>query len=342
MKFGTILLWGDDFQAYVRRLKLADELGYDLIGVGDSQSVYRDLYVALAVAAQHTSRAVIGPLVTNPVTRHPAVTASAIATIDELSHGRALLGIGTGGSAVLAISEEMATQASIREYIIALRQILQGKTAQWQEKAIHTQWVKRPIPVHLSAYGAKAMRLAGEVADGVIIASSSHPTVLKECLEQVHQGAQAAGRDPASIDVWIMVRGSVRDTRAEALADIKALMASAAKHAFRSPMHRRGLSPEMEGKVAELRKRYQVREHVMFKGSNAKLIDELGLTELLADRLSVAGTPEECKAKLRAIRDAGVNQVIIPAVEGDPDNCIRRFATEVFPEFRTPATAGKR
>jgi 5,10-methylenetetrahydromethanopterin reductase len=102
-----ILVW-DDLAAFQRRLRLADQLGYDLIGVGDSPKVYRELYVALAIAAHETSRARIGSVVTTPKLRHPLITAAAIGSINALSGGRAFLGVGRGGSAADAAQEPPA------------------------------------------------------------------------------------------------------------------------------------------------------------------------------------------------------------------------------------------
>ncbi|MBI2867815.1 MAG: LLM class flavin-dependent oxidoreductase [Chloroflexi bacterium] len=336
MRFGAILLWGQDLREYLRLVKLTEELGYGLIGVGDSQSVYREVYVALAAAALHTSKALVGPMVTNPVTRHPAVTASAIASVDELAGGRAMLGIGSGASALHNVQERSAPLSYLREYVSALRILLRGEHVEWQGKKVHTQWVSRPVPVYMAAYGPQTLRMAGAIADGVIIATSALPEILAECLSFVRQGAEEAGRDPASLDIWAMVRGSVRDTREEAVADIKANLASAANISFRGDLHGKHLPPELEPKVRELQQRYANTEHVIWSGSNSQLIDDLGLTDYLADRFSIAGTPAQCRAKVRAIRDAGVHQIIVPAVDRDPENVIRRFATEVFPEFRRP------
>ncbi|MBI2859614.1 MAG: LLM class flavin-dependent oxidoreductase, partial [Chloroflexi bacterium] len=293
MRFGTILHWHNDyggFQGFVRRLRLADCLGYDFICVGDSQSNYHELYGCLTVAAMQTSNAMIGSMVTNPITRHPAVTASGIATVDEVSGGRAMLGIGIGGGAILNIGEQRATLDHIRDYIVALRSLLQGKSATWRGKSCHTRWVKRPVPVYLSAYGPKTARLAGAVADGVIIGTSAQPNILRERVELVRQGAVEAGRDPATIDTMVMVRGAVGNSRAEAIVGLRANLASGGKNIRIGDKY---LPRELEPKIRELQRRYVATESAMWNGKNAILIDELGLTDYLADRYSIAGTPEE-------------------------------------------------
>src|SRR5512139_2931545 len=101
-RFGIVLL-PESLVGWGSLCRDVEEHGFDLLGIADSQSVFRELYVALTVAALNTSRIRLGPLVTNPLTRHPVVTASAISSVDELSGGRALLGLGSGDSAIYTI-----------------------------------------------------------------------------------------------------------------------------------------------------------------------------------------------------------------------------------------------
>jgi len=91
------------------------------------------------------------------------VTAGAIATVDELSGGRAVLGIGRGFSAVSNIGERPATTRELAEYVRALRTIMRGETATYRGKEIHAAWIERPVPVIVSAYGPKTRRMAGEI-----------------------------------------------------------------------------------------------------------------------------------------------------------------------------------
>src|SRR5256885_16949069 len=101
--------------------RLAEDVGFSLVGVADSQSVFREMYATMALCAQATRRVRIGPSVTNPITRHPAVAASGIATIDEIAPGRAFFGIGSGESAILNLAERPATLADMPAYFEAGR-----------------------------------------------------------------------------------------------------------------------------------------------------------------------------------------------------------------------------
>ncbi|HEX2849364.1 MAG TPA: LLM class flavin-dependent oxidoreductase [Acidimicrobiales bacterium] len=341
MRFGTVCLWRSDSVAYGREVELADELGFDMICGGDSQSVYREVYVGLAVAAMRTRGALLGPMVTNPITRHPAVTASAIATIDELSGGRAILGIGTGDSAIRNLGEKAATLAALREYVVALRGLLRGETVGWRGRAIHTSWVRRAVPIYISAEGPRTLELAGAVADGVVMHTGTTPEIVADSIAHVRRGAEAAGRDPDTIDIWAMLKGNVADTRQQAIDEIKMGLAGSAHHAFRLGLEGKHVPERLQGPVLDLVHRYDTRAHEVWDGANASISDELGITEYLADRFALVGTPDECIARVAALRDAGLRQLIVPALGPDPLRVLRRFGEEVFPRFREASVAAR-
>ena len=127
MKFGVGVV-PHDLPETAASAELAESQGFEYVGIPDSQSLWRELYLSLSVVANATSRVRIGPPVTNALTRHPAVAASAIATLNEISGGRAFLGIGSGDSAILNLGLRPAKMADLREYILALRAIRSGQS----------------------------------------------------------------------------------------------------------------------------------------------------------------------------------------------------------------------
>src|SRR5690606_17242734 len=138
MKIGVASLWRNDLEAFRSELRLAERHGFDLVTVGDTQSLFREVYVSLAVAAMATEHCLIGPMVTNPVTRHPAVSASAVAALDELSNGRAIFGIGTGASALWALGEKPAGVSELRTYLETFRALQSIGTSRWRGREV---WV---------------------------------------------------------------------------------------------------------------------------------------------------------------------------------------------------------
>src|SRR5499425_976040 len=124
-RFGIVFL-PESLAGFGGLCREAEDSGFDWLGVADSQSVFRELYVALTLAALNTRRVRLGPLVTNPLTRHLVVTASAISTIDELSGGRAMLGIGSGDSAIFTLGAPPATVAGLEDSIATLNRLTGG------------------------------------------------------------------------------------------------------------------------------------------------------------------------------------------------------------------------
>src|SRR6202171_4645272 len=149
----------DAFAADVTR---AEALGWDAAWQPDSQLRRRDTYVLLAAAARATGGTPSGPLLANPVNRHPTVTASSIATVDELAPGRVLLGWGVGDTAVRLAGLKPARVNELEA---------------------------RPRP----------LRMAGGVADGFFIRVGTHPANIATAVNAIRAGAVAAGRDPASV-----------------------------------------------------------------------------------------------------------------------------------------------
>src|SRR6266403_1850847 len=150
----------------VSEARLAEEVGFSMVGVADSQSVFREMYATMALCAQATRRVRIGPSVTNAITRHPAVAASGIATVDEIAPGRAFFGIGSGDSAILNLAERPSTLADLRAYIETVRALHTKGETTWRGRMVRLTWAKRAIPVLSPGQGAGPVRPRGGVAGG--------------------------------------------------------------------------------------------------------------------------------------------------------------------------------
>jgi 5,10-methylenetetrahydromethanopterin reductase len=167
----------------------AETLGYDYCLVAD-EGFMPDVYVSLGVIARQTNRLKLGP-VTNGYTRHPAVTASALATLNELSGGRALVTIVAGGSMVLppmGIARE-APLTVVRETTEIMRQLWTGDAISWQGRryrlnSARSAMGRQEIPIWLAGRGPKMLALAGALADGVVLTIKSDLGAALEIAEQ--------------------------------------------------------------------------------------------------------------------------------------------------------------
>ena len=296
-----------DAASFARWCRRAEERGFDAVFIPDSQSLYREVYVSSAICAMETKDIIFGPCVTNPLTRHPAVAASAIATISELSGGRAFWGIATGDSAVLNLGLKPAKLADMREYVLAVRGMLEEGSAAYRGRECRLSWHRARVPIHIAAEGPKTLKLAGEIADGVIIGSGLLPEVVADALRFIDEGARESGRRAEDLDLWWLADAHVDADGERAREDVRTALAASAHHSFAFTLEGKRVPKELEAGVRALRAGYQTAEHgFMDKSNNAALVDQYGLREYLADRFAIVGTPAECRKRLAELEALGV------------------------------------
>ena len=314
-----------------------EDWGFDSIGITDSQSLHPDPYVALALVAQGTSRVQLRTEVTNPVTRHPAVTASAIASIYQLAKGRVSLGVASGDSAIDNIGLPPARLATLREFLTTTRALLRGESCMYQGTRIHAKWINAEVPLVLAAEGPKTLRLAGELADVALVHMGLTPDVVDSTIRHIREGERVAGRAPGTVKVWAFAYGRVADTREEALEPIKGGLAASANHSFRFTLEEKHIPSELREPILALRRQYNNTEHGDRRTRTASLPDELGLTDFLAERFSVAGTPEKCREKVRMLEAHGISGLSIAMRfdDGEADmKALRRIADDLIAPLR--------
>ncbi|MET7999404.1 LLM class flavin-dependent oxidoreductase [Nonomuraea glycinis] len=180
----------DRLVTVVRR---AEELGFDDVWMPDSQLLWREVFSVLTAVALGTERIGLGTAVTNLTTRHPSVVASAARTVAELAPGRLTLGVGVGNSSVAPIGLKAATRVELAERLAQLRALLDGR--EWDYGQVRSRLRDPvPVPLHLAASGPRNLRLAGEIADGVILLSGMSLETLTSAIARVREGVEAAGR----------------------------------------------------------------------------------------------------------------------------------------------------
>jgi 5,10-methylenetetrahydromethanopterin reductase len=295
------------------RIKRADELGFDRISVGDTQLNNLECFSALNLAATESSRALLGPGVTNAVTRDVGVMANALASLDVVSGGRAFCLIARGDGAVRNAGLKPATVAEMRSYFLALKSLLETGHATMGERTIRLPWVAkhaRKVPLYLVAEGPRMLRMAGEIADGVFVGAGLTEVVVQESLATILAGARDAGRDPAELDVWWDTRSGIGETRDDALHRAKESLASIGNHAFRAGFEGKHVPDELHDVLREYAGRFDYSE----KGTSAQngpLMEELGLTDYFVDRFGVVGTPAQVVDRLKALERIGVTQISV-------------------------------
>ena len=311
--------------------RAAEDCGFERVGLVDSQSIYRELYVS-CTAGLHASQSIaIGPRVTNALTRHPTVTASAMVTMAELAPGRVFAGVGTGDSALINIGLRPIKLGALEEFVKCLRGLMRGERVQYQGSEVHLTWSGIDIPIYVSAHGPKTLEFAGQHADGVIYGDGVGKEIVKDALTAVAAGAAKASRRVEDLDIWWGLCGNVGNSREEALRQIKMLLAAKANHLARFPDQNKHVPPEFRDVLDRIHKQYSYFEHQKpgENTTNARLVNESGLENYLADRYAIVGTPEDCLMRLRELESMGVHKIWLNVHFEDKIGFMKRWSREV-------------
>ena len=329
----------DAFAADVRR---AETLGWDAAFQPDSQLRRRDTYVLLAAAARATDGIVLGPLLANPINRHPTVTAGSIATIDELAPGRVLLGWGVGDTAVRLAGLRPARVKELEASTRLMRALLDGQAVDVGAARPAQLPHHRPVPIWIAAGGPRTLRMAGGVADGVFIRVGTHAANIAVAIDSIRAGAKDAGRDPAQVKLGAVFHTVLVEEPARALAMAKSMAAGYYEYspALFEPLRLPWSGPDPEA----LKHRHHVWpdfHHAPDLETSGRVVDFLPVTA--ADAFALRGGPVEVAdqlvATLRAA-PAAFDYVVLHPIPNPPSpdegdrGYMARVAREVLPRVR--------
>jgi 5,10-methylenetetrahydromethanopterin reductase len=311
--------------------KLAEELGFSCVWVGDSQMIWREAYVVLGAIAQATSRIGVATGVTNPLTRDPAVVAAAMETLHELSGGRARLGIGLGDSSVETLGRKPARLADLERAIQEMRALVAGETIHADTEVpwrlTYAQSGTR-VPTYLAVSGPKIHRLAGKIGDGAIDLVGVDPGFLRAAREELEAGARETGRDLAAdgFRVVCWTPCSIDADGHSASVSVKAHVARVLKRDLQFPMS----DADMKD-VYEIRREYEYYEHMVAGTPHGDIVpDEL------VEKFAIAGTPEEARQQLQRLAATGlVDEIALIPHAHDPSERERivRVVGEMIPDL---------
>jgi 5,10-methylenetetrahydromethanopterin reductase len=334
----------DAFAADVRR---AEQLGWDAAFQPDSQLRRRDTYVLMAAAARVTERILLATLLSNPVNRHPTVTAGSIATVDELAPGRTLLGWGVGDTAVRLAGLRPARVAELEASTRLVRALLAGESVEIGAARPARLPHHRPVPVWIAAGGPRTLRMAGGVADGVFIRVGTHPANIKTAVDAIRAGAAAAGRDPAAVRLGAIFHTVLVDEPARALTMARSMAACYYEYspALFGPPRLQWTGPD-PGTLKRARGVWPDFHHAPDLEQSGKVVDFLPAEA--ADAFALRGAPADVARQLvTALRatPAPFDHVVLhpipdPRWPADLDgDYTARMAREVLPRARRDLAA---
>jgi probable F420-dependent oxidoreductase len=329
MQFGFTLKPEHSIAATMELTQAGEAAGFDHAWLFDSHVLWREPYPLLTLMAEHTDHLRLGTCVTNPGTREPSVTASVLATLDELSGGRMDLGIGRGDSARRVLGKPPITLAHTEEAIRVIRDLVEGRSVVYEGTELSLPWSgKWKLPIWVAGYGPMAIAMTGRVADGIIL-QLADPDLIRWFVAQLRDAAKAAGRDPATLKVQAAAPAHIgpRELGRERTRWFPALVSNHVVDLV-NKYPRDELPDALTGYVTD-RSGYDYRHHAEVGSSNAAFVgDEV------ADRFCILGSADEHVAKLQELADAGVDQFNFYLMNGDEEDQVEAYGKDVIPAVR--------
>jgi 5,10-methylenetetrahydromethanopterin reductase len=320
--------------AFVARSEAA---GFDIAWLPDSQFIWRDVWSTLALAARETSTIRLGTCVTNVETRHPSVTASAAATLDELAPGRVILGLGTGDSSIKTLGLRPTRIDRMREQLGVLRTLLAGEEVAFDGRSMRLDAPpEQHVPLYLAANAPKALALAGELCDGAIFLSGFEAELVAKARERLGVGAERSGRQLDGVDVCVGTICHVTEDPREAARIVRPYVVAMAQTGGREALREVGIDIDPPEVVAGI---YPDMSHARdwdaaSEAARAWVDDETALR--FADAYCLIGSADDCVRKLRAAAEAGATSFYIrhPSSYTLPEEVLEAYGREIIPRFR--------
>ena len=329
MDFGFTLKPEHPIARTIALTRQAEVAGFTSGWLFDSHVLWRDPYPLLTVMAENTERMRLGTCVTNPGTREPSVTASVLATLDEMSDGRMDLGIGRGDSARRVLGKPPTTMATLEEAIRVIRALVAGETVAYEGTDLHFPWTRGwELPVWVAGYGPMALAMTGRVADGVIL-QLADPDLIAWFVGQVREAEAAAGRAPRSVRIQAAAPAHVGDL-ADCRRRTRWFPALVSNHVMDlvNKYPREQLPEALTGYIQD-RAGYDYHHHAEVGSSNAGFVgDEV------TDRFCVLGSIGDHIAKLRRLAEVGVDQFNIYLMNGDEEGVLEVYGRDIIPALR--------
>ena len=330
----------DQVAAFVRQ---CEDAGFSGVGLLDSQMLERDVFVSMALAAQATSRIRIASAVTNPVTRHVTVLASAAKTVAELAPGRVEFWMGRGYSAVQTIGVKPASVREMRQAVLNLRSLLAGEQMDFNGTSSRMRHGDAAVPpIYISAAGPRAIELAGEVADGAVLQIGLHPDSVELARHHLSEGAKRAGRDPNDVELILTATTIINDDLREARELARPLCVQRIMEDYHARwLKAAGIGIEGLEIPKELWELYPDVPHAEDWEKANKLCQFLpdDLLAQVCDFMGLIGTPQHCAQRLKELNAAGLDHLYLMtgASYEFAHNELRAFKESIFPALAAVA-----
>ncbi|MGH9811642.1 MAG: TIGR03842 family LLM class F420-dependent oxidoreductase [Candidatus Acidiferrales bacterium] len=329
MRFGFTLKPDMPVERIVNLARQAEAAGFEYGWMFDSHILWKDPYPLLTLMAANTKKLRLGTCVTNPAVRDVTVTASLFATLNLVSGGRMVLGIGRGDSSRRVLGQKPTTLETLEQSVRVFRELTAGRETTLDGQPVRLSWTNgTPPPVWVAAYGPKALKLAGRVADGVIL-QLADPDLIAWFVGFVRQGAKEAGRDPNKIEIMaaapVWASGDLKVAR-EHVRWFPALVSNHVMDLI--SRYKPSELPEALTFYVKDRGGYNYQHHAEVGSDNAGFV-----SDEVVDRFCLVGPLEAHREKLDRLARAGVTQFNIYLMCGDEEDTLDIYGREILPQY---------
>jgi 5,10-methylenetetrahydromethanopterin reductase len=301
--FGVGLYGTEHAQACVELARAAENLGYQRFWIGDSHMIWRELYVLAGAIGVATKKIAIGPGVTHPVVRHLTVTASAIATLHELTEGRAFLGFGVGATGPGNIGIQPHSVPELEEDIKLLQKLLAGDNVMMGGAEVRCLFPARDVPLYIGTRAPQGMKMTCRLADGFVY--TGEMDTLKLLVDSIRAYTAQASRLPADVQFIYRMPCAISDDATQAREDVKGIIARAAFTHLGRLYNRNELHDDTDRQAVErLRRHYDTYHHMGPEHNHL-------VREQWVDRFGLAGTPDVVRDKVKQYVAAGIDEITI-------------------------------
>ncbi len=333
MDFGLVLQTDPPARRVVDLMVRAEKLGFSHGWTFDSHVLWQEPFVVYSQILAATERLVVGPMVTNPGTRDWTVLASLFATLNEMSGGRTVCGMGRGDSALRYIGRKPRTLATTAAATAVIKDLVAGRKASYNDKELDIPWVEGgyELDVWMAAYGPKALASTGTYYDGYIL-QLADPQIAEWTIGAVKQAAETAGRDPESLSICVAAPAYVGDDVAHQRDQLRWFGGMVGNHVHdmvnRYGAEDRSKVPKVLAHYIAAREGYDYDHHGKAGNPSTDFVpDEI------VDRFCVLGPPEAHVERLRELAGLGVTQFAIYLMHDDMEGTLESYGADIIPAF---------
>ncbi len=329
MNFGVVLQTDPPAAKVVELAQLAESLGFGYVWTFDSPVLWQEPYVIYSQILSSTKSIMVGPMVTNPLTRTWEVTASSFATLNDMFGNRTVCGIGRGDSAVRVPGGKPASLETLGRAISAIKDLAEGRTVTFGEASLRIPWVKEGrLDVLMAAYGPRALKLAGTLADGLIL-QIGDPFIVEWAAGLARAAAEEAGRDPAKFKICVAAPAYVGDDLASQREQLRWFGGMVGNHV--ADIVERygagsGLVPAALTSYISGRKGYDYSHHGKPGNPTTDFVPDD-----VVDRFCVLGPVEAHLKRMEELEAIGVDQFAIYLMHDNREGTLRAYAQSVLP-----------